>query len=425
MDLPDPKSSVQDASNLLPLDQLPQKEKPDGLSPGLLDGVRVLDLTTSIAGPYATLLLGDFGASVLKVERREGDDARGWGPPFLARQSLWFLAVNRNKRSVTLDIGAPQGRELLHRLVARHDVVVTNQIGRSQQKLGIDYATLSALNPGLVHVSITGFGVQGGRSDLPSYDLIAEGYSGVMDLTGEAAGPAQKVGTPAADLLSGMDAAMATAAALYRRRGDGKGCAIDISMLESMTRFMAPRLVSYMGSGELPRRSGARDSVIAVYQSFDTADEPITLGLGNDGIWRRFWSAVGEPEYGADPRFRSNQGRREARAEIVAHIQTLLRRRPRRQWLELFAQQRIPAGPINRLDEVAADTELHRRGMLYSCAAFGTRIPQVGLGIRVDGSAETYRSPPPGLGEHTHAVLRELLGLTDAEITRLHDQQII
>lgn len=416
---------MRDAEGKLPLSQLPHKQEADKDCIRLLEGVRVLDLTTSIAGPYATLLLADFGADVIKIERREGDDARGWGPPFLAQQSLWFLAVNRNKRSVTLDFSAPQGRDLLHALVARHDVVVTNQIARSQRKLGIDHATLAAVRPDLVHVSITGFGVEGGRSDLPSYDLIAEGYSGVMDLTGEADAPPQKVGTPAADLLSGMDAAMAVAAALYRRRADGKGCAIDISMVESMTRFMAPRLVPFLGSGELPRRSGARDSVVAVYQSFDTADEPITLGLGNDGIWRRFWAAVGEPDYGADARFRSNKDRREARPEIVARIQSVLRLRKRGDWLELFAQHRIPAGPINRLDQVGSDRELHARGMLYSVTAFNSRIPQVGLGIRVDDSSETYRLPPPGLGEHTDAVLRELLGLKPEQIEQLREQHII
>ena len=170
---------------------------------------------------------------------------------------------------------------------------------------------------------------------------------------------------------------------------------------------------------------GARDSVVAVYQTFDTADEPITLGLGNDGIWRRFWAAVGEPDYGADARFGSNKDRRAARAEIVAHIQSVLRRRTRIAWLELFARHRIPAGPINRLDEVAADRELQARGMLYSVPAYGTRIPQVGLGIRVDDSSETYRAPPPGLGEHTDAVLRELLGLDEAQLAGLREQHII
>ncbi len=413
------------ADSMLPLDQLPRKAGAGGNLIRLLEGVRVLDLTTSIAGPYATLLLADFGADIIKIERREGDDARSWGPPFLAGESLWFLAVNRNKRSVTLDFSAPQGRELLHALVGQADVVVTNQVERSQLKLGIDYATLSALRPQLIHASITGFGVSGTRSDLPSYDLIAEGYSGVMDLTGEADAPAQKIGTPAADMLAGMDAALAVAAALYRRREDGKGCAIDISMVESMTRFMSPRLVSFMGSGELPRRSGARDSVIAVYQTFDTQDAPITLGLGNDGIWRRFWAAVGDAQYGADARFRTNKDRRAAREEIVARIRVVLQQRKRKAWLELFARNRIPAGPINRLDEVAADPELHARGMLYSVAAFNATIPQVGLGIRIDGSSETYRLAPPGLGEHTDSVLREQLGLDEAQLASLREQHII
>jgi crotonobetainyl-CoA:carnitine CoA-transferase CaiB-like acyl-CoA transferase len=404
---------------------LPHKEGPDREALRLLDGVRVLDLTTSIAGPYAALLLADFGADVIKVERREGDDARGWGPPFLAGESLWFLAVNRNKRSVALDFSVPRGRELLLRMVARSDVVVTNQVERSQMKLGIDYASLSALRPGLVHASVTGFGLRGARSDLPSYDLIAEGYSGVMDLTGEADAPPQKIGTPAADMLAGADAAMAIVAALYRRRGDGKGCAIDVSMVESMTRFMSPRLVSFMGSGELARRSGARDSVIAVYQTFDTQDAPITLGLGNDGIWRRFWLAVGDPDYGATAHLRTNQGRRAARAEVVARIQSVLRSRPRREWLDLFAQHRIPAGPINRLDEVAADQELQRRGLLYAIPAFDTWVPQVGLGIGVDGTSETFRSAPPRLGEHTDEVLREELGLGDVELSELREQRII
>ncbi len=410
---------------MLPVDELPKKSGAGDKPIRLLDGVRVLDLTTSIAGPYATLLLADFGADVIKIERREGDDARGWGPPFLAGESLWFLAVNRNKRSLTLDFSTARGRELLHKLVARHDVVVTNQIEKSQKKLGIDYATLAAVRSDLVHVSITGFGVRGARSSLPCYDLIAEGYGGVMDLTGEADSPPQKVGTPAADLLSGMDAAMAVAAALYRRRSDGKGCAIDISMIESTTRFMSPRLTTYMGSGELPRRSGARDSVIAVYQSFDTQDAPITLGLGNDGIWRRFWSAVGEPDYGADERFRSNKDRRAAREEIVAHIQALLLRRKRAEWLELFARERIPAGPINNLQDIAADAELRSRGMLYSVPAFGATIPQVGLGIRVDDTAESYRFAPPALGEHTDAILEEELGLNEGEIAKLRGEQVI
>ena len=270
---------------MLPLDNLPTPASPPA-NP-LLAGVTVVDLTTSIAGPYATMLLADMGARVIKVERPgKGDDCRAWGPPWLDGESLWFLSVNRNKESVTLDYSGDAGRKVLHDMVKKADVVIVNLVERVQKKLGIDYAALKAVKPDLVFVSLTGFGLTGARKDFPCYDLIAEGYSGVMDLTGEADSPPQKVGTPAADLISGMDAAMATLAALFDRAKTGRGHHIDIAMVDSMTRFMAPRIVPYLGSGEVPQRTGAKDSVIAVYQAFDTQDKPLTLGLGNDAIWQ-------------------------------------------------------------------------------------------------------------------------------------------
>lgn len=270
----------------------------------LLRGLRILDLTTSIAGPSATQILADLGASIVKVERAgSGDDSRAWGPPFLEGQSLWFAAVNRNKQSLALNLTHSAGYAVFTRLVSCADAVITNAMPKAQAHLGVDYASLSRLKPDLVHVSITGFGLAGQRANLPCYDLIAEGYSGIMDLTGEADGAAQKVGSPAADLLAGSDAAIATIAALLRRQRDGKGCQIDVSMLDSMVRFVSPRVMALLGGGEPPRRSGGRDSVIAIYQVFATADDSMTLGLGNDAIWERFWSAVGAVEFGQDSRF--------------------------------------------------------------------------------------------------------------------------
>lgn len=407
-----------------PADRLPEPPAARPLS--LLAGVRVLDLTTSIAAPYATMLLGDLGAEVLKVERPgSGDDSRAWGPPFLDGESLWYLSVNRNKASIALDYAVPAGREALHRLVKAADVVVVNLAGRVQEKLGIDEATLRAIRPDLIHVSLTGFGMTGERRDWPCYDLVAEGYSGVMDLTGTPDAPPQKVGTPAADLLAGMDAVIGTLAALFERRGSGRGHAIDVAMIESMTRFMTPRLVSYLGSGELPRRSGATDSVIAIYQAFATADDPITLGLGNDAIWRRFWEAVGEPDRGLDPALAGNAQRRMQREEIVADIQAILSRRPRAHWLALFEAARIPAGPINRLDEVAADEELVRRGFLYRMQAGGRSVPQVGLGIRFDGEPSVPRRAPPALGADTQDALSGWAGYSAAEITGLRRKGVI
>jgi crotonobetainyl-CoA:carnitine CoA-transferase CaiB-like acyl-CoA transferase len=392
----------------------------------LLDGIRILDLTTSVAAPYATMLLGDLGADVVKIERiGSGDDSRAWGPPFLNEQSLWFLSVNRNKASVTLDYASEEGLAVLYRLVAAADVVVLNLVPRVQKKLKVDYESLRAVRPDLVFVSLTGFGLAGPNADKPSYDLIAEGYSGVMDVTGEPESPPQKIGTPAADLLAGMDAVIATQAALFDRARTGKGHSIDISMVESMTRFLTPRIVTYLGSGEIPRRTGARDSVIAVYQAFDTADEPITLGLGNDGLWKRFWETVGHREFVEDPRFATNAKRHAHRSEIVGKIQEILRGKPRKEWLNILDDAKIPAGPINRIDQIAADQTLIDRGLFYQMDRKGLRIPQVGLGIQFDGVSSPPRCPPPDLGEHTDDILERWAKLGTEEITRLRAAGVI
>lgn len=385
-----------------------------------------MDLTTSIAGPYAGQLLADMGATVVKVEKpRTGDDARAWGPPFLHGESLWFMSVNRGKQSVTLDFSAAQGQEVLRKLIAQSDVILLNLVGRSQRKLGLDAATLRLLNPRLIHVSLTGFGLQGTRADLPCYDLIAEGYSGIMDLTGEAKAPAQKVGTPAADMLAGHDAAMAVLAALIRRQREGVGCDIDVSMVESMSRFMAPRLMPYLGSGELSRRAGGRDSVIAIYQVFETGDEPMTLGLGNDAIWKRFWAAVGRPEMSDKKEYASNAQRRTSRPELVEIIAEVLRQKPRSHWLDLFTKARVPAGPIQRLDELANDPALHAAGFIYRTEGPDGPIPQVGLGIRFDGNTEGTAMLPPKLGAHTASILSAWLGCQATEIEQLRAQRVI
>lgn len=385
----------------------------------MLSGVRVVDLTTSIAGPYATMLLSDFGAEVVKVERPAGDDSRQWGPPFLHGESLWFISVNRNKQSIRLDYGAPEGRKVLSDLIDKADVVVTNQLGSVQRKLGLDAPALRARRPGLIHVSLTGFGLTGPNAALPCYDLIAEGYSGVMDLTGTMDTEPQKVGAPAADMLAGADAAMAVLAALHRRNATGMGCAVDVALTESMIRFMSPRIVTYMGSGEVPRRSGGKDSVIAIYQTFETADLPMTLGIGNDAIWTRLWAAFGRPDMAGDPRFSSNAGRRAHRDEIVALIQEELRTRPRAEWLKVFAAGKVPAGPIYRVDEVVEDPHFHARATFYEMDREGEALPQVGLGIKVNGVAPRGSAPPPRLGEHTEEVMRGLLAYDEARIAEL------
>jgi len=389
----------------LPLHDLPRV--PIGRSFDLLAGIKVVDLTTSVAGPYATMLLSDFGAEIIKVERPEGDDARQWGPPFLDEQALWFAALNRNKKSVVIDAGTPEGYAELIRLIEGADVVVTNQPLNVQRKLKLDDETLRQKNQGLIFVSVSGFGLSGERAELTCYDLIAEGYSGVMDITGEQGGPPQKIGTPAADMLAGQDAAMATMAALMDRQRTGRGRKIEVSLVESMVRFLTVRIASYLGSGEVPRRSGGTDSVIAIYQSFETADWPINLALGSDAIWKRFWQLVGDNAFGARPEFATNADRRQMREVIVERIQKILLTKSREDWLKIFAASRVPAGPINRVDEVAADQALLERKMLFSLSGESDRlIPQIGLGIRIDDQLSLPRSAPPYLGEHTTEVLQ-------------------
>ncbi|EKT4522635.1 CoA transferase [Pseudomonas putida] len=398
---------------------------PSGHHFDFLQGIRVLDLTTSVAGPYAAQLLGDMGADVIKVERHQGDDARAWGPPFLDGESLWFLSVNRNKQSVCLDYAKPEGLEVLKALVAKADVLILNVASRVAKKLGIDYASLQAINPRLVYASITGFGIQGERADWPCYDLIAEGYSGVMDLTGEISDEPQKVGTPAADMLAGQDAAFAVLSALFKRHATGKGAQVDIALVDSMTRFLACRIVPYLGSGEIPRRSGGKDSVIAIYQAFQTADEPITLGLGNDNIWKRFWEVLDRPQMIEDAQYASNADRRDRRAHIVTAIQQILITRPREHWLALFREARIPSGPINRVDEVVNDETMLERGLFYNIQKGDRRIPQVGTAIRIDGQSNYPRRPPPDLGEHTETTLIDLLGYEPLQLDALRANGVI
>lgn len=393
----------------VPCERLPLIQT--GQAFNFFNGIRVVDLTTSVAGPYATMLLSDFGAEIIKIERPSGDDARHWGPPFYDKQALWFTAVNRNKKSVVLDLHVQGERNDLLALIRTADVLVTNQTLDVQEKLGLSYERLRQEKKDLIFVSISGFGLTGERAALTCYDLIAEGYSGIMDITGEADGGPQKIGAPAADMLAGQDAAMAVMAALFDRSKTGAGRQIEISLVESMTRFLACRISSYLGSGEVPERSGGKDSVIAIYQPFETADLPINLGIGSDAIWKRFWETVGDTAYGQRPEFASNMLRRENRPAIVSHIQNILRAKTRAEWLEQFAAARVPAGPINSVDQVAHDEALQKRGMFFALQdATGRTVPQIGLGIQVDGQYCVPRSLPPRLGEHTKE-LKSLLGL--------------
>lgn len=407
----------------IPADSLPIKAN---TRLDMLAGTTVLDLSSSVAGPYAGQLLADLGARVIKVERPgRGDDCRAWGPPFLDGESLWYLSVNRNKEAVTLDFTKSDGRAVLEALIAKSDVVIVSLPIRTQEKLRVDYQTIASIREDIIHVSITGFGTEGPRADLACYDLIAEGYSGVMDMTGEPDNPPQKVGTPAADMLAGQDAALAAVSALLRHARTGNGARVDIALTESMTRFMAPRISPHLGSGQEFTRSGGRDSVIAIYQMFETATDPINLALGNDGIWQRFWAAVGDPDFASKTEYATNADRREHRAFLVEKIAAILATRPRDKWLDLFREARVPAGPIYRLDEIGRDAGFQQSGLIYSVEREGTMLPQIGLGIHFDGKSEGCDKPAPRLGEDNQSVFGEWLRLDSARIEELTKTGVI
>jgi crotonobetainyl-CoA:carnitine CoA-transferase CaiB-like acyl-CoA transferase len=409
-----------------------QIKLPDPLQKGaggalrLLTGVRVVDVTTSLAGPYASMILADMGAEVIKVERPGiGDDSRQWAPPELGGKALWYCSVNRNKRSVALDYSTDAGREVLFDLIRTSDVFITNQLPKVQAKLGIDWKSVKAAKPDIVFVSLTGFGLEGARSNDPCYDLIAEGYSGVMDLTGTMDSGPQKVGTPAADLLAGADAALGCIAALFERQRSGSGHLVDIALVDSIVRFMTPKLVSYMGSGVVPRRTGGTDSVVAIYQVFETADEPMTLGLGNNNTWQRFCKAVGLHHLLDEPALANNAGRVETRSRLVSEIAPILRTRSRADWLELFKNEKVPAGPINSLDQVVADEELRARGLFYAVDDNGIELPLVGLGITVDRKVAGCAIVPQHLGQDTVSVLTDILNYNSEKIAALRQEKLI
>jgi crotonobetainyl-CoA:carnitine CoA-transferase CaiB-like acyl-CoA transferase len=329
-----------------------------------LEGVRIVDISTSYAGPTATMYLADMGAEVVKVERPGGDDARAWGPPFVDGESAWFHSANRGKRSIAVDLRNRRGVELVQRLLERADVFVENLNTAKLAALGLDPDTVRRRHPHLVYCAISGFGFTGPDAATPGYDLIAQARSGLMSVTGAKGGTPQRVSTALSDIVTGLIAAFAVTAALHRRLRTGEGEFVDVSLLDTDLALMAPRIASYLAGEPEPQPSGGTDSVLAVYQAFETADRPIVVAVGNDALWQRFCVAVGLPELAADPSLATNEGRRQARPRILPQIGQRLAERPAAQWLAALAAASVPAYVIQSLSEVVADRQVQaRRGI--------------------------------------------------------------
>jgi crotonobetainyl-CoA:carnitine CoA-transferase CaiB-like acyl-CoA transferase len=393
---------------------------------GPLSHIRVLDLSRIMAGPWAGQILADLGADVVKVERPgAGDDTRGWGPPFLrdksgrdSRDAGYFLAVNRGKRSIAVDLADPDGRRIVRALAARADIVLENFKAGTLAKFGLGYDDLAAINPGLIYCSITGFGLSGPRREQAAYDFMIQGMSGLMSVTGEAdgkpGGGPQKVGVPIVDIMTGMYAAIAVLAALTRRQAGGDGEHIDIGMLDVGVSFLANQAMNYLISGKPPRRTGNAHPNIQPQDVFAARDGHLALAVGNDEQFARFCRVLGRPELAADERFKSNAARVRNSAVLTPLIAEILRERDREHWVRACAGAGVPCGPINTIPEVFADEQVKHRGMLIELAhAVAGSVPQVASPMRFRNARLEHERPPPLLGQHSEEILREL-GWPDA-----------
>lgn len=388
---------------------------------GPLAGVRVVDLSTSYAGPTATMYLGDMGAEVIKVERpKTGDDTRYWGPPFVGGESAWFISANRNKRSVCLDISREEGHAALMRLLEDADVFVENLNPGKLEGRGLDPESIHKRFPRLVYCALSGFGLNGPDMDRPGYDLIAQARSGLMSVTGERGGTPQRVSTALSDIVAGMVAAFAVSSALVRQQRTGEGEIVDVSLLESDLALMAPRIASYLAGEPEPRPSGGTDSVLAVYQPFETADRPIVIAVGNDKMWLRFCEALGLEDLAEDSELSTNAGRRERRGEVIEKIQKRLLNRPAEYWLERLGEAAVPARVIQHLSEVIEDPQVEARGTIFETEhPTADAVRTVGSPWRLgsDGKQPNH-CPSPILGADTRGVLREV-GYREEEIDML------
>jgi crotonobetainyl-CoA:carnitine CoA-transferase CaiB-like acyl-CoA transferase len=407
------------------------------MADGALAGLRVLDLSRVLAGPWASQLLGDLGADVIKVEKPgSGDDTRGWGPPWLAdgtgrstTDAAYFLCTNRNKRSLTVDMTRPEGQAILRELAAQADVVLENFKVGGLAAYGLDYASLSALNPGLVYCSITGFGQDGPYAARAGYDFLIQGMGGLMSVTGraegeEGAGP-QKVGVALTDILTGLYAGNAILAALLHREKTGQGQHIDLALLDVQVACLANQAMNYLVSGQAPRRMGNGHPNIAPYQDFPTADGDMILAIGNDGQFARFCEIAGHAAWAADPRFASNAARVRNRGELIPLLRQATVMKTSAEWIALLEHAAVPCGPINDLAGVFADAQVVHRGLRVDLPhAAGGTAPQVANPIRFSATPVGYRQAPPVLGHDTEAILREL-GRSDDDITALRAAGVV
>lgn len=394
---------------------------------GLLNGVRVIDLTRVLAGPYCTMMLGDLGADVIKIEAPgRGDDTRHWGPPFTGGEAAYFISTNRNKRSLTLDLKSARGQEILRTLIRQGDVLVENFRAGTLARWGLDYETLQTLRPGLIYCTITGYGYTGPYQNRPGYDFMVQAMGGFMSVTGPADGDPHRAGVAIADLATGMFASSAILAALFARERTGQGQRIDMALLDSQVALMSYVASNYMVSGERPKRYGNGHPNIVPYQEFKARDQYFAFAAGNDGQWRKFCQAVGRPEWIEDERFATNAARITHRETVVAMLNELFSTRDAAEWMQLCDEIGIPSAPINDIEQVLANPQVRARGLRFDVShPTAGSVPLIASPLNIPTAPTVVRYPPPLLGQHTDEILQTLLGYDEATIDSLREEGVI
>jgi len=385
---------------------------------GPLAGLKVLELARILAGPWAGQVLADLGAEVIKVERvGAGDDTRGWGPPFVAAAdgsdlgAAYYHAANRGKRSIEIDFDTERGQRIVRTLAARSDVLLENFKLGGLKRFGLDYASLSKLNPRLIYCSITGFGQDGPYAPRAGYDLLIQGMGGIMDLTGEAEREPSRVGIPVVDVSTGMYSVIGILAALAEREKTGRGCNIDMALLDTLVGMLANQAMSYLITGTAPRRIGNGHPVVVPYQVFPVADGHVIVAVGNDRQFVKLCRVLGEPSLAEEAIYRTNADRVRNRGTLIPHLTSLTLKFTRADLIAALEAVQVPAGPINTVADVFADPQVIARGMridMPSAAAAGGSIPGVRTPIKIDGRVMSSGRPSPRRGEHTEEILREI-----------------
>jgi crotonobetainyl-CoA:carnitine CoA-transferase CaiB-like acyl-CoA transferase len=396
--------------------------------PRSLDGFRVVDLSRIVAGPLATQIFGDYGAEIIKIEQPGvGDDSRHWVPPAAPDGSpTYFFSINRNKKSVTLNLKHPRGKEILRALVRRADVVIENFKPGTMEDLGLGYETLRQENPRLIYCAISGFGASGPKREWAGYDAIMQGVTGLMSITGEVDGPPVKVGVALIDEITALYAHGAILAALLCRERTGRGQKVECSLLEAGVASLMNAATAYLLAGEVQGRWGSAHASVVPYQAFRAKDDYFMVGAGNERLWKTFCEVLGAPEWADDPRFDSNVKRVERREELVGMIEQRLQARTRDEWVEAFGAAGLPTGPINDVRHVFRDPQVLHRGMVQELVhPTAGRIRLVGVPVKFSETPGAVTVPPPLLGQHTEEVLRELLGVSAAEAEKLRKDGVV